>query len=121
MSNLQSGENNNTTSEPSQDESTIPPQELTPIEETMKPSIPREWKHNAIYLNKLIIKNPKDSVQIRASLRRKAFFALVSQIEPTKTNKVLENESLVVAKKENWASLNEIKFEPWLEDQETTR
>ena len=47
-----------------------------------------------------ILGKPDDRIQMRSSLRKQALVALISQTEPKRINKAMENELWVQAMKE---------------------
>lgn len=65
-----------------------------------KSNVPREWRHYASFPNEFIIGNSNEKMQTRASLKKQASVALVSQMEPKRLTKALEDESWIRAMKE---------------------
>jgi len=65
-----------------------------------KTSVPREWRHSASFPNDFIIGDPSDKMQTRASLKKQASVALISQIEPKRVDEALKDESWIQAMKE---------------------
>ncbi|XP_075096219.1 uncharacterized protein LOC142174339 [Nicotiana tabacum] len=70
------------------------------IKSTTNAVPPNEWRSEPEYPQKFIIGDPNEGIKTRASLKKKANIALISQIEPKKIEEALKDSSWVQAMQE---------------------